>query len=220
MNDRKQLRVVVADDHPIVRHGIADLLNSTGTIKVVTEAVDGFDALEACTDLEPDVLVVDLRMPGLNGIEVAAILAVKRPKIRVLVLTTYENDAEIHRAIEAGARGYLLKASSPASIISAIEAVAAGQTVLGPAIAERLARHSEAVTAVGAIPAPSRREIQVLNLLAKGRTNSEIARELSVAEPTINAHLRKIFTKLGAKNRTHAVTIAQENGFLVTDPEE
>ncbi|MCS5734411.1 response regulator transcription factor [Herbiconiux sp. CPCC 203386] len=203
------MRVLVADDHPIVRSGIVALLGMAPGIEVVGEAADGAAAVQLARDLTPDVVLMDLRMPVLSGSAATAAILADEPRIRVLVLTTYETDDAILEAIEAGAGGYLLKAAPQDEIIAGVRSVAAGQTVLAPSIATKLVDRMRG-GGPAAIPALSGRELEVLRLVAAGRSNPEIARALFIGEATVKTHLQHVFEKLGVSDRTRAVTRAME----------
>lgn len=209
------IRIVVADDHPIVRAGIVGLLESEPGIEVAGEAADGAEAVAVALAERPDLVLMDLRMPELDGASATARIVAASPATRVLVLTTYETDDHILAAIEAGASGYLLKAAPQAEILAGIRAVAAGETVLAPSIAAKLVSRVRA----GASPAPappglSPRELEVLRLVAAGRSNPEIARALFIGEATVKTHLLHVFEKLDVSDRTRAVTRAMELGVL------
>lgn len=207
------IRVLVADDHPIVRAGIVGLLSAAADIDVVGEAVDGLDAVRLAAELEPDLVLMDLRMPALDGAEATARIIDAHPTAKVLVLTTYETDEHILGAIEAGASGYLLKAAPEAEILAGVRSVVAGETVLAPSIAAKLVsrvRHD----ATSAAPSLSPRELEVLRLVADGRSNPEIARTLFIGEATVKTHLLHAFEKLEVNDRTRAVTRAMELGLL------
>ncbi|WP_157001710.1 response regulator [Agromyces laixinhei] len=210
------IRIVVADDHPIVRAGIVGLLESEQGLEVVGEAADGADAVAVAASERPDLVLMDLRMPQLDGAAATARILAEVPSTRVLVLTTYETDDHILAAIEAGASGYLLKAAPQAEIVAGIRAVAAGETVLAPTIAAKLVSRVRAGTAAAASASPtlSPREVQVLRLVADGRSNPEIARELFIGEATVKTHLLHVFEKLEVGDRTRAVTRAMELGLL------
>ncbi|KQQ93464.1 LuxR family transcriptional regulator [Leifsonia sp. Leaf325] len=214
------IRVVVADDHPIVRAGIVGLLATADDIEVVGEAADGEEAERLTTELNPDLVLMDLRMPGVGGVEATArILAAGGTDgaTRVLVLTTYETDDDIIGAIEAGASGYLLKAAPQAEIIEGVRAVARGQTVLAPNIAAMLVQRVRSGTpAPDAADTPrlSARELQVLRLVAAGHSNPQIAAALFIGEATVKTHLLHVFEKLAVSDRTRAVTRAMELGLL------
>jgi len=208
------IRVVVADDHPIVRSGIVALLESEPGIEVVGEAVDGAEAVALAAELRPDLVLMDLRMPVLDGAAATARILAEGGGTRVLVLTTYETDDHILAAIEAGASGYLLKAAPQEEILAGIRSVAAGETVLAPSIAAKLVRRVRADASTPAPPALSPRELDVLRLVADGRSNPEIARTLHIGEATVKTHLIHVFEKLGVNDRTRAVTRAMELGLL------
>jgi DNA-binding NarL/FixJ family response regulator len=204
------ITVLVADDHPIVRSGIVALLDAADDIEVIGEAVDGSQAVELALTLEPNLVLMDLRMPRLDGdVATERILAVN-PGIRIIVLTTYETDDSILRAIEAGASGYLLKAAPQEEILAGIRSVARGEVALAPSIAALLVRRVKAPP----VATLSERETQVLALVAKGQSNPSIARSLFVSEATVKTHLLHVFEKLGVNDRTRAVTLAMELGLL------
>lgn len=207
------IRVLVADDHPIVRGGIVGLLETVDDIEVVGEVSDGAQAVEHAARLDPDLVLMDLRMPVLDGVAATGQILAQNPAIRVLVLTTYESDDLILGAIEAGASGYLLKAAPQAEIIEGVRSVAAGHTVLAPAIAATLVARlrSEPVPAAGTLTA---REVDVLRLVASGNSNAAIARALFIGEATVKTHLLHTFEKLEVGDRTRAVTRAMELGLL------
>ncbi len=206
------IRVLVVDDHPIVRSGIVGLIALDAAIEVIGEASDGAEAVELAKRLHPDVVLMDLRMPGVSGTEATARIAEEVQGVRVLVLTTYETDDDILGAIEAGASGYLLKAAPQEEIVAGIRSVAEGHTVLAPTIAATLVSRMRR----GPVDRPqlSPRELEVLRLVAVGRSNPEIARELFIGEATVKTHLLHVFEKLGVSDRTRAVTLALELGLL------
>jgi DNA-binding NarL/FixJ family response regulator len=208
------IRVVVADDHPIVRAGIVGLLESSPGIEVVGEAADGAAAVELARAERPDLVLMDLRMPVLDGAAATARIVAAGLGTRVLVLTTYETDDHILAAIEAGASGYLLKAAPQEEILAGIRAVAAGETVLAPSIAAKLVLRLRADAASAGAPSLSPRELEVLRLVADGRSNPEIARVLVIGEATVKTHLVHVFEKLDVNDRTRAVTRAMELGLL------
>lgn len=204
------IRVVVADDHPIVRSGIVGLLSSADDIEVIGEASDGTEAVALATQLSPDVVLMDLRMPGLGGAEATAQLVGARPDVRVLILTTYESDENILTAIEAGASGYLLKAAPQEEILAGLRSVARGEVALAPSIAALLVNRMREPAKVSL----SDRETQVLALVAAGNSNRKIAAALFLSEATVKTHLIHVFEKLDVKDRTRAVTKAMELGLL------
>ena len=203
------IRVLVADDHPIVRSGIVALLESAGDMAVVGTASTGLEAVELAVQLGPDIVLMDLRMPGIDGDEATARILAQRSGIRVVVLTTYETDAGILSAIEAGASGYLLKAAPQDEILAGIRSVARGEVALAPSIAAML---------VNRVKRPqislSARETEVLALVAQGHSNPTIAKELFLSEATVKTHLLHAFEKLEVSDRTRAVTKAMELGLL------
>ncbi|MEF2978886.1 response regulator transcription factor [Subtercola sp. YIM 133946] len=206
------IRVVVADDHPIVRGGIVALLQDEPDLDVVGQAADGADAVRLAAQLLPDLVLMDLRMPGLGGAAATARIVTETPGVRVLVLTTYETDDDILPAIEAGASGYLVKAAPEQEILAGVRAVAAGQTVLAPSIASKLVERMRGDRQ--AAPRLSTRELEVLRLVAGGSSNPEIARALFIGDATVKTHLQHAFEKLQVTDRTRAVTRAMELGLL------
>jgi DNA-binding NarL/FixJ family response regulator len=198
------LRVIVVDDHPVVREGLRGMLLAAPDIEVVGEAGSADEAVAVAPRLRPDVILMDLRMPGGDGVDAISRLG---PGQRVIVLTTYEDEAEIMRAIAAGAAGYLLKDVSPADLAAAVRAAATGATVLAPAVAARLAARREA-------PVLSAREREVLELVAAGLTNGEIGRRLYIGEATVKTYLLRVFGKLGVSDRTSAVLAALDLGLV------
>ena len=203
------IRVLVADDHPIVRSGIVALLESADDIEVVGTASTGLEAVELALELGPDIVLMDLRMPGIEGDEATARILAGRSEIRVVVLTTYETDASILTAIEAGASGFLLKAAPQEEILAGIRSVARGEVALAPSIAamlvNRVKRPSVSLSA---------REKEVLGLVAQGLSNPSIAKQLFLSEATVKTHLLHAFEKLEVGDRTRAVTKAMELGLL------
>jgi len=203
------IRVLVADDHPIVRGGIVSLLGAADDIEVVGEATDGLEAVRLAASLEPDLVLMDLRMPGIDGDEATSRILAAQPTVRVVVLTTYESDVSILTAIEAGASGYLLKAAPPEEILAGIRSVARGDVALAPSIAATLVRGMSRPTV-----ALSARETEVLQLVAQGSSNRAIAAALFLSEATVKTHLIHVFEKLDVNDRTRAVTKAMELGLL------
>jgi DNA-binding NarL/FixJ family response regulator len=202
------IKVLLVDDHPVVREGLRGMLATEDDIEVVAEAGSAAEAVTAVRAHEPDVVLMDLRMPGGDGVEATARTLIQRPHTRVVVLTTYETDADILRAVEAGASGYLLKDTTRHELTQAIRAAARGETVLAPSVAAKLVSRMRSPIEL------SRREIDVLRLVARGHTNAEIGRELLISEATVKTHLLRAFAKLGVSDRTAAVTSALERGIL------
>jgi DNA-binding NarL/FixJ family response regulator len=205
------IRILVADDHPVVREGLRGMLAAESDIEVVAEAASGAEAVALFRALRPDVVLMDLRMPGGDGVDaIGKIRASHESSVRIIVLTTFDTDADILRAVEAGAAGYLLKDAPRADLLRAIRAAARGETVLAPVVAGRLV--SRVLR-----PRPetlSARETEVLALVARGMTNFQIGRALFVSEATVKTHLTRACAKLGVTGRTAAVTKAMETGAL------
>ncbi|MGW2820703.1 response regulator [Streptomyces sp. NPDC001443] len=210
MTDDTAISLLIVDDHPVVRDGLRGMFDSAPGFTVVGEAVNGVEAVELAAALDPDVILMDLRMPGGGGVDAIAELTRRRARARVLVLTTYDTDSDTLPAIEAGATGYLLKDAPRDELFTAVRAAAEGRTVLSPAVASRLVN---AVRAPGAEPL-SAREREVLALVARGTPNREIARELFISEATVKTHLTHLYAKLGVKDRAAAVATAYERGIL------
>jgi DNA-binding NarL/FixJ family response regulator len=201
------IRVLTVDDHALLREGIAALVNAEGDMKLVAEASNGQDALEKFRLHRPDVTLMDLQMPALNGIEAIIGIRSEFPNARIVVLTTYTGDIQVLRALKAGARGYILKGRVHRELLDTIRAVHAGQKRIPPEIAAELADH---VAEDELTP----REIDVLRQIAAGSANKEIAGRLSIAEETVKSHVTNILAKLGANDRTHAVTIGLKRGII------
>lgn len=204
------IRLILVDDHPVVRHGIRGMLEAEPDLSVVGEASSGPEGVALAAELRPDIVLMDLRMPGGDGVEAIARIVATVPGARVMVLTTYESDRDILRAIEAGAGGYLLKDASPAELAEGVRAAARGETVLAPSVASTLVRQVRSP----APPALSAREAEVLRLVARGLTNADIGHELYIAEATVKTHLLRAFAKLDVADRTAAVTRAMSHGLL------
>ena len=207
------VRVLIADDHPVVRSGIKGMLEPDPGFEVVGQAASGQEAVDLSLRAHPDVVLMDLQMPGLDGAVATAQIKAQRPETQVLVLTTYGTDADIVRAIDAGAVGYLLKDAPHEEITRAVRAAGRGETTLAPAIAQRLMQRVRTPVS----DALSAREIEVLQLAARGLSNTEIAKELFVSATTAKAHLVHIYAKLGVNDRTAAVTTALERGIIRLD---
>jgi DNA-binding NarL/FixJ family response regulator len=204
------IRLVIADDHPVVRDGLRGMLAQQPDFEIVGEAATGAEAVALVERLRPEVVLMDLRMPAMDGVAATGRVVAGPAATRVLVLTTYDTDADILRAVEAGATGYLLKDAPRQELFAAIRAAARGETVLAPAVAARLVGHVRAP----AEETLTARELEVLTLVARGGTNAEVARGLYISEATVKTHLLHIFGKLDVDDRTAAVTRALERGLL------
>jgi len=205
------IRVMIVDDHPVVRNGLSGMFEGEDEFAVVGEAADGAEALRRVGALGPDVILMDLRMPEMDGVTAIARLAETACEARVLVLTTYDTDSDVLSAIEAGATGYLLKDAPPDELFRAVRAAARGEAVLSPSVATRV---------VGQVRAPaqepiSQRELEVLELVARGTSNRDAAARLFISEATVKTHLVHIYAKLGVNDRAAAVAVAYDRGLLV-----
>jgi len=205
------IRILLADDHPVVREGIRGMLQGYDDIEVVGQAGSGPEAVVLVVQLHPDLVLMDLRMPGGDGVEATRAIAAAHPGTRVVVLTTYETDQDILRAIEAGASGYLLKDIAPAELARSVRSAAAGETVLATSAATALLGR---VQGRQAAPALSAQEVKVLRLAADGLTNAAIGSQLFIGEATVKTYLSRAYEKLGASDRTSAVRRALELGLL------
>ena len=203
----ESIRVLCVDDHPLVRDGIAFALQQQTGIELVAEATNGLEAIDAFRRCRPDVTLMDLRMPKMNGIEATVAIRQEFPCARIVILTTYSGDIQASRALKAGAVGYLLKAMLRTELIDTIRTVHAGRRRVPPEIASEIAEHISADEL-------SLREIEVLQLVASGCSNKIVADRLLISEDTVKGHMKNILSKLRANDRTHAVTIAMKRGFL------
>ena len=206
------IRALVVDDHPVVRAGLVALFDAAPDIDVVGTAASGEDAVELAAELLPDVVLMDLRMAGIDGDEATARIVAGAPATRVVILTTYENDEAILRAISAGASGYLLKAAPEEELLAGVRAVAAGEVALAPSVSRLLVQRAAAPAAPPPVLSP--RELEVLRLVADGLSNRAIGERLFVGEATVKTHLLHAFAKLGVDDRTRAVTRAMELHLL------
>lgn len=206
----QKIKILMADDHPVVRAGIRGMLETQDEFQVIAEAENGREAFEQIAKFNPDVVLMDLRMPEMDGVEAIGKIKEKYPNINILVLTTYDTDADIVRAVEAGATGYLLKDAPREELFRAVRGTAKGETVLAPVVAARLMGkvrdHGD--------QALSAREIDVLMLVARGASNQDVAEKLHVSTATVKSHLIQIYQKLGVSDRTAAVTTAIERGII------
>lgn len=210
------VRVLIADDHPVFRGGLRALLSTDGTFEVVGEASGGTEAVSLAAAVRPDVVLMDLHMPDLDGVDATAQIMRANPNAAVLVLTMFDDDDSVFAAMRAGARGYVLKGTNQRHILHAIHAVAAGGAAFGPAIAERMLEHLNRASpraAGGAFAHLTEREVEVLDLIAQGHPNPRIAQRLSISEKTVRNHVSNIFTKLAVSDRTEAALRAREAGL-------
>lgn len=207
MGQGNRIRVLSVDDHPLLREGIAAMINGQPDMTLVAEAASGRDALPLFREHRPDVTLMDLRLPDMSGIETMVAIRTEFGDARIVLLTTFEGDAEIQRALQAGARGYMLKSMPPRELLAGIREVHAGKKFIPPQIASNLAQHLGEV-------ALTPREIEVLQALANGGGNRDIAKQLFISEETVKVHVKHIMEKLGAADRTEAVTIAVRRGVI------
>jgi len=207
MKPEPRIRVLMVDDHPLMREGVGAVLEGQEDMIVAGEASNGSEALESYRTLKPDVTLMDLQMPGMNGIDAIRAIRHEFPEARIIVLTTYDGDILASRALKAGAAGYLLKSMLRRDLVDTIRIVHSGKRRIHPEIAQSLAEHQ-------ADDLLTDREIDVLQLVAAGRSNKIVADELSISEETVKSHMKSIMSKLAANDRTHAVTIAMKRGIL------
>jgi DNA-binding NarL/FixJ family response regulator len=210
MDEPAPITVLTADDHPLIRAGLAAVVGAQSDMTVVGEAANGEEALERYRELRPDVVLMDLRMPVMDGLSATRAILAEFPEARIVALTTYDGDEDIHRALEAGARGYLLKDMLRAEVLRAIRTVHRGQRSIPAPVAARLAEYTPRVELTP-------REIEVLRLVAKGFSNREVGELLGRTEGTVKVHLKNILEKLGVDDRTEAVTTALQRGFIRLD---
>ena len=205
--DSRPIRILSADDHHLLRHGLASLVGAEPDLELVAQASTGREAIEQFRLHQPDVTLMDLQMPDMNGIEAIIAIRSEFPSARIIVLTTYAGDVQVTRALKAGARGYILKGRLAGELFETIRAVHAGQKRIPPEVAADLADHAGE-------SGLTEREMEVLRLIAAGNANKEIAAQLSIAEETVKSRITSILSKLGANDRTHAVTIGLKRGII------
>jgi len=206
----RPITILTADDHPLIRDGLAAVLRAESGLQVVAEAANGEEAIEAYERLRPDIVLMDLRMPVMDGLAATRAILAEDSNARIIVLTTYDGDEDIHRALAAGARGYLLKDMMRTELLNVIRAVHRGQRGIPAPVAARLAEHTPRI---GLTP----RELEVLDLVARGLTNAQVAERIGRTEGTVKVHLKNILQKLDVKDRTEAVTTALRRGFIRLD---
>jgi len=207
MKKKHSIRVMLVDDHPAFRKGLAALIGTENDLEVVAETGDGNEAIQLFRRHKPDITLMDLRLPGMGGVEATIAIRKEFPDARVIVLTTFDMDEDIYRAMDSGAKSYLLKDTNEDELAATIRAVYAGEEKLAPKLAERLAQRQKR-------PELSQREMEVLQLLVRGRSNKEIASSLFITEDTVKAHLKTLFVKLGVQDRTDAAITAIRQGIV------
>jgi len=209
------MRILIADDHPVVREGLSAMLSRKHDIQVVGEAGNGSEAIDKAKELQPDIILMDLRMPEVDGVEAMHQITAENPDIKFIVLTTYDNDEHIFKGIEAGARAYLLKDAPREDLFKAIRAVYKGESLIQPAIAGKvLARFAELSRQAEVPDSLSERELEVLTLMANGAPNKKIATELFITESTVKSHVQTVFQKLGVNSRTEAISESIKKGLI------
>lgn len=208
------IRILVADDHPVVRDGLVAVLGTQADFEVVSEAGNGREVIEQATALNPDVLLLDLEMPEMDGVETLQALRESSPQVRVIVFTAFDTDERILSAVQAGAQGYLLKGVPREELFNAIRVVHAGGSLLQPVVASKLLRQVSEAETTPKVDQLTPRELEVLDLLAQGLPNKEIATTLVISQRTVKFHVSSIMGKLGASNRTEAVSIAAQRGLV------
>ncbi len=220
-NPQSPIRILIADDHPVVRDGLSAMLSTQPDFAVVAQAADGQQALDKVASFQPHIVLLDLEMPGMDGVAVLQVLASTHPQVAVIIFTAYDTDERILDAVRAGARGYLLKGAPREQLFEAIRSVHAGGSLLQPVVAHKLMQHVALASKAGAdrpqdapIEALTEREMQVLSELSRGKTNREIAASLFITERTVKFHVSAILRKLEVTNRTEAVKVAVQRGLI------
>ena len=203
----KIIRILIADDHPIVRDGLNAVINDQADMEVIAEAANGKEAVDLALEHRPDVMLIDLRMPLLNGLETIQTIRTDWPQARIIILTTYDGDEDIYRSLQSGAQAYLLKGMPRAELLDTIRAVHAGRRRIPPDVAAKLAERISSSEL-------TQRELEVLQLIVAGQSNKQIGSNLSITEGTVKAHINSILGKLGVNDRTHAVTEALRRGIV------
>jgi two-component system, NarL family, response regulator len=207
MSQPTTIRVLIVDDHAIVRRGLATIINRDPEMTVVAQAGDGQQAIDVFREYQPDVTLMDLRMPQMDGVEAITAICAEFKQARITVLTTYDSDEDIYRGLQAGAQGYLLKDAKPSELLNAIRTIHSGQKYVPPAVGAKLLQRMS-------YPELSERELAVLRLMAQGMSNADIATTLSIGESTVKSHVNRLLSKLGVGDRTQAVIIAVKRGLV------
>jgi DNA-binding NarL/FixJ family response regulator len=210
MPDAHEIRILIVDNHAVVRHGLAAIINFESDMQVIAEGGDGLEAIAAYQKHHPDVTLMDLRMPKMSGVEAIYKIRTEDAHARIIVLTTYDGDEDIHRGLSAGAKGYLLKDAEPDELLDAIRAIYQDQSYVSPTVGVKLAARMQ-------MPELSEREVEVLRLLATGKSNQEIGKELSITERTVKFHVNNILSKLEVRDRTQATLVALKRGIAALE---
>jgi DNA-binding NarL/FixJ family response regulator len=216
------IRILLVDDHKIVREGTRQLLEQSGDLIIAAETSNGLDAIRLCAQLQPDVVVMDVHMPGMSGLEATRAIRAQSPRVRVLILSAYDDDRYVFPLLDAGASGYLLKTTSGANLAAAIQAVARGETILDPQISGKVRKrlsqpgvHPAGIyQSADMVEALTEREVEVLRAVTRGKSNKEVGEQLGITTNTVQVHLRNIFAKLNVSDRTQAVAYAIREGWI------